>query len=96
MVFDKGWKGSVVVVSHNKEFVTRLATTHTAIVKNGALQHFDRPPRADDWAQDGETTAWRSVGGLKRNATLGLLASVEAWETGRGRGKRSHLQFSHL
>ena len=51
--------GTVVVVSHNKEFVTRLATTHTAIVEGGVVKHLDRPPRASDWEHDAEGQGWK-------------------------------------
>lgn len=49
----------MVVVSHNREFVTRLAPTHTAIVEGGEVKFRDRPPRADDWEHDAETSGWK-------------------------------------
>ncbi|CAM9132684.1 unnamed protein product [Laminaria digitata] len=55
----KGWKGTVVVVSHNKDFVTRLAPTHTAVVEGGVVKYLDRPPRASDWEHDAEGQGWK-------------------------------------
>ncbi|CBJ26283.1 ABC transporter, ATP-binding protein [Ectocarpus siliculosus] len=55
----KGWKGTVVVVSHNKDFVTRLSTTHTSIVEGGEVKFLDRPPRASDWEHDAEGQGWK-------------------------------------
>ncbi|CAN0018833.1 unnamed protein product [Pylaiella littoralis] len=65
----KGWKGTVVVVSHNKDFVTRLATTHTAIVEGGVVKFFDRPPRASDWEHDAEGQGWKGDEPEKRELT---------------------------
>lgn len=56
---DQGWKGTVVVVSHNKDFVTRLSTTHTSIVEGGEVKFLDRPPRASDWEHDAEGQGWK-------------------------------------
>eukprot|EP00752_Nemacystus_decipiens_P011899 g10551.t1 len=56
----RGWKGTVVVVSHNRDFVTRLATTHTAIVEGGVVKYLDRPPRASDWEHDNEGRGWKA------------------------------------
>lgn len=55
----QGWKGTVVVVSHNKDFVTRLAPTHTAVVEGGVVKYLDRPPRASDWEHDAEGQGWK-------------------------------------
>lgn len=57
----QGWKGTVLVVSHNKDFVTRLAVTSTVIVEGGAVKFLDRPPRASDWAHDAEGQGWKWV-----------------------------------
>lgn len=56
----RGWKGSVVVVSHNRDFVMGLATTHTAIVEDGTVKVMDRPPRSDDWEHDAEGQGWKA------------------------------------
>lgn len=48
-----------MVVSHNREFVMGLATTHTAIVENGAVKFLARPPRAEDWEHDAEGQGWK-------------------------------------
>lgn len=65
----KGWKGTVVVVSHNKDFVTRLATTHTAIVEGGVVKQLDRPPRASDWEHDAEGQGWKGDEPAKKDLT---------------------------
>eukprot|EP00903_Cladosiphon_okamuranus_P014012 g13030.t1 len=65
----KGWKGTVVVVSHNKDFVTRLATTHTAIVEGGKVKHLDRPPRAKDWEHDADGQGWKGDEPEKKELT---------------------------
>lgn len=56
---EQGWKGTVVVVSHNKDFVTRLVPTHTAVVEGGVVKYFDRPPRTSDWEHDAEGQGWK-------------------------------------
>lgn len=55
----KGWKGTVVVVSHNRDFVMSLATTHTAVVEDGKVKVMDRPPRPEDWEHDAEGQGWK-------------------------------------
>jgi len=39
-----GWKGSIVFVSHDPEFVERLAPTKVLLMPDGRLDYFD-----DDW-----------------------------------------------
>ena len=55
----KGWKGTIVVVSHNRDFVMGLATTHTAVVEDGKVKVMDRPPRPEDWEHDAEGQGWK-------------------------------------
>lgn len=45
----KRWKGTTVVVSHNKGFVETIRASHTVIVNNGKLTFHNRPPESDDW-----------------------------------------------
>lgn len=49
----------MVVVSHNRDFVTRLDITHTAIVEGGVVKVMDRPPRSNDWEHDAEGQGWQ-------------------------------------
>lgn len=51
----------MVVVSHNREFVTRLSTTHTVKVEGGEVKFLDRPPRDNDWEHDEDGAGWRCV-----------------------------------
>ncbi|CAN0202767.1 unnamed protein product [Ascophyllum nodosum] len=70
----KGWKGTVVVVSHNKEFITRLAPSHTVIVKAGEVKVRDRPPIDKDWNhhQD-EQHRKQDANGRKREEVNGKI-----------------------
>ncbi|CAM9838995.1 unnamed protein product, partial [Chrysoparadoxa australica] len=45
----KGWKGCVVVISHNQPFVEALNPSHTALVKDGTLTYHERAPLPEDW-----------------------------------------------
>ncbi|KAG5188685.1 ABC transporter [Tribonema minus] len=61
----KGWEGTVVVVSHNREFVESIEATHTAVVKGGGMEYHNRAPAPQDW-EWGEEDAAASAAASKR------------------------------
>ena len=51
------YKGTLVVISHNKPFVERLKITHVGLIKNRRLVVEERMLRPTDWAFDGDGTS---------------------------------------
>lgn len=73
----KKWGGTVIVVSHNPQFVEALRPTHTAVVNNGSLQWCNRPPEDQDWQWGGEEVAAPSSSRKGKPAVQKTLSKEE-------------------
>ncbi|CAM9905558.1 unnamed protein product [Phaeothamnion confervicola] len=72
----KKWKGTVVVVSHNRPFVEALRASHTLVVSGGTAAFHNRAPEDRDWKWNAVSSNGSSGGGKGGGKAGGAAAAA--------------------